>query len=82
MISFSITNGAQFIYSLLYIMLIYNITLISQEHDWGKLETERSRLRCTIVKGDGFTQKKNYLFQLPKSAIPMLPVDRGGPPLS
>jgi hypothetical protein len=48
-------------------MLIYNITLISQEHDWGKLETERSRLRCTIVKGDGFTQ--NYLLQLPKKLL-------------
>ncbi|KAF2662395.1 hypothetical protein K491DRAFT_585125 [Lophiostoma macrostomum CBS 122681] len=67
LISFSITNGAQFIYSLLYLMLIYNITLISQEHDWGKLETERRRLRCTIVKGDGFIQR--YLLQLPKKIL-------------
>ncbi|KAF2471018.1 uncharacterized protein BDR25DRAFT_223902 [Lindgomyces ingoldianus] len=66
-ISFCISNGAQFIYSLLYLMLIYNITLISQEYDWGKLEWERRRLRCTIVKGDCFSQ--DYLLQLPKQIL-------------
>ncbi|KAH7138568.1 hypothetical protein B0J11DRAFT_514755 [Dendryphion nanum] len=64
MMSFSISNGAQFIYSLLYLMMIYNITLVSQENDWGKLEHKRRRLRCTIVKGDGFSQ--DYLLQLPR----------------
>jgi hypothetical protein len=61
------SNGAQFIYSLLYLMLIYNITLVSQEHDWGKLERERKRPRCTIVKGESFSQ--DYLLQLPKKIL-------------
>ncbi|CAI6339628.1 unnamed protein product [Periconia digitata] len=65
--SFGISNGAQFIYSLLYLMFIYNLTLISQEHDWGKLEHDRKRLRTTIVKGEGFTQ--DYLLQLPKKIL-------------
>ncbi|ORY16526.1 hypothetical protein BCR34DRAFT_476053 [Clohesyomyces aquaticus] len=65
-VSFCISNGAQFIYSLLY-LYIYNITLISQEYDWGKLEWERRPLRCTIVKGDCFTQ--DYLLQLPKKIL-------------
>lgn len=47
--------------------MIYNITIISQEHDWGKLEHRRQRLRCTIVKGDGFAQ--DYLLQLPKRVL-------------
>lgn len=63
-LSFCISNGAQFIYSLLYLMMIYNITLVSQENDWGKLERRRERLRCTLVMGDGFYQ--DYLLQLPK----------------
>ncbi|KAF2182554.1 hypothetical protein K469DRAFT_586165 [Zopfia rhizophila CBS 207.26] len=67
LISFCISNGAQFIYSLLYLMLIYNITLVSQEYDWGKLEYERRRLRCTIVKGECFSQ--DYLLQLPKKIL-------------
>ncbi|OCL07708.1 hypothetical protein AOQ84DRAFT_294579 [Glonium stellatum] len=66
-LSFCISNGAQFIYSLLYVMLIYNVTLICQERDWGSLETERRRLRCTIVKGEPFSQ--NYLLQLPRRVI-------------
>jgi hypothetical protein len=32
------SNGAQIIHSLLYLKLIYNITLISQETNWGKLD--------------------------------------------
>ncbi|KAF2450731.1 hypothetical protein P171DRAFT_348954 [Karstenula rhodostoma CBS 690.94] len=66
-LSFLISNGAQFIYSLLYLLLIYNITLVSQEYDWGKLEHERSRLRCTIVTGEPFDQ--DYLLQLPKKIL-------------
>jgi hypothetical protein len=58
------SNGAQFIYSLLYLMLIYNITLISQEHDWGKLEYSRRRIRTTLVSGPAFAQ--DYLLQLPR----------------
>ena len=66
-LSFLISNGAQFIYSLLYLLLIYNLTLVSQEYDWGKLEHERSRLRCTTVVGDSFDQ--DYLLQLPKKIL-------------
>ncbi|OAL47208.1 hypothetical protein IQ07DRAFT_515918 [Pyrenochaeta sp. DS3sAY3a] len=66
-LSFSISNGAQFIYSLLYLMMIYNITLVSQERDWGNLEHMRKRIRCTIVEGDGFSQ--DYLLQLPKRIL-------------
>jgi len=67
LLSFCISNGAQFIYSLLYLMLIYNITLICQEQDWGNLETARRRLRCTIVTGSAFAE--DYLLQLPKYVI-------------
>ncbi|KAJ4292636.1 hypothetical protein N0V90_009299 [Kalmusia sp. IMI 367209] len=66
-LSFLISNGAQFIYSLLYLLLIYNITLVSQEYDWGKLEHERARLRCTTVIGESFEQ--DYLLQLPKKIL-------------
>jgi hypothetical protein len=61
------TNGAQFIYSLLYLMLIYNITLISQEYDWGKLEYGRKRIRSTLVAGACFSQ--DYILQLPKKVL-------------
>ncbi|KAL8716844.1 MAG: hypothetical protein Q9225_005859 [Loekoesia sp. 1 TL-2023] len=69
--AFAISNGAQLLYSVLYILLIYNFTLITMEHDWGKLETVRDRLRCTIVEGEGF--KQSYLLQLPKRVLyPMM----------
>ncbi|KAH7086196.1 hypothetical protein FB567DRAFT_445044 [Paraphoma chrysanthemicola] len=61
------SNGAQFIYSLLYLMMIYNITLISQEYDWGKLEYTRRRLRTTLVAGSSFSQ--DYLLQLPRKIL-------------
>ncbi|KAH6643015.1 hypothetical protein C7974DRAFT_303212, partial [Boeremia exigua] len=62
------SNGAQFIYSLLYLMMIYNVTLVSQqERDWGKLEYGRKRLRATIVAGESFAQ--DYLLQLPKKIL-------------
>ena len=77
------SNGAQFIYSLLYLMMIYNITLISQVHtrrtsnttsadkdqerDWGRLEYVRKRIRCTLVTGESFSQ--DYLLQLPKKIL-------------
>lgn len=48
-------------------MLIYNITLISQEHDWGTLEYGRRRLRTTLVSGPSFAQ--TYLLQLPKKIL-------------
>ncbi|KAF2813075.1 uncharacterized protein BDZ99DRAFT_381773 [Mytilinidion resinicola] len=67
LLSFCISNGAQFIYSLLYLMLIYNITLICQERDWGNLETRRRHLRCTIVIGEAF--REDYLLQLPKYVL-------------
>ncbi|KAI4120921.1 MAG: hypothetical protein LQ338_006672 [Usnochroma carphineum] len=69
--AFAISNGAQLLYSLIYLLLIYNFTLITMEHDWGKLETVRDRLRCTIVEGEGF--KQSYLLQLPKRVLyPMM----------
>ena len=74
------SNGAQFIYSLLYLMMIHNITLVSQvctellssrilvkkrqERDWGKLEYGRKCLRTIIVGGESFVQ--DYLLQLLK----------------
>ncbi|KAL8933996.1 MAG: hypothetical protein Q9211_005466, partial [Gyalolechia sp. 1 TL-2023] len=69
--AFAISNGAQLLYSVLYILMIYNFTLITMEHDWGKLETVRGPLRCTIVQGEGF--KQTYLLQLPKRVLyPMM----------
>ena len=65
--TFAISNGAQLLFSILYLLLIYNITLISIEHDWAKLETQRQRLRCTIVRGPAFEQ--SYLLQLPKKVL-------------
>ena len=66
-LSFIISNGAQLIYSVLYLLLIYNLTLISMEHDWGKYEHGRYRPRCTVVRGDAFEQ--SYLLQLPRTVI-------------
>lgn len=65
--AFMIANGAQLIYSLLYLLLIYNLTLISMEHDWGTFESTRQKLRCTIFKGRGFAE--SYLLQLPKRVL-------------
>ena len=70
-LAFAISNGAQLLYSLLYLLLIYNFTLISMEHDWGQLEKQRLKLRCTIVRGTMFRQ--SYLLQLPKKVLyPMM----------
>lgn len=65
--SFAIANGAQLIYSLLYLLVIYNMTLISMEYDWGSMEKARARIRCTIYRGQDFHQ--SYLLQLPKRFI-------------
>jgi hypothetical protein len=65
--AFMIANGAQLIYSLLYLLLIYNLTLISMERDWGSFESTRQKPRCTIYKGRGFAQ--SYLLQLPKQVL-------------
>ncbi|KAF2084033.1 hypothetical protein K490DRAFT_5171, partial [Saccharata proteae CBS 121410] len=61
---YAISNTAQLAYSVLYLLLLYNVTLVSMEHDWGQFEKTRQRLRCTIVKGPAF--KQSYLLQLPK----------------
>lgn len=66
-LSFAISNGAQLLYSMLYLLLIYNFTLIIMEHEWGTFEKARRRPRCTIVEGEAFEQ--SYLFQLPKRVI-------------
>ena len=69
--AFAISNGAQFLYSLLYLLLIYNLTLVSMEHEWGKWELNRRRPRCTIVSGRPFEQ--SYFLQLPsKVLLPMM----------
>ncbi|KAF7880702.1 uncharacterized protein EAF01_011971 [Botrytis porri] len=71
LIAFAISNGAQFLFSLLYLLLIYNITLISMEHEWGTFETQRQKLRATIVSGTPFSQ--SYFLQLPsKILIPLM----------
>ncbi|RAL59420.1 hypothetical protein DID88_006794 [Monilinia fructigena] len=49
LMAFAISNGAQFLFSLLYLLLIYNITLISMEHEWGAFELKRRKPRATIV---------------------------------
>jgi hypothetical protein len=70
-LAFAISNGAQFLYSLLYLLLIYNLTLVSMEHEWGKWELNRRRPRCTIVSGRPFEQ--SYFLQLPsKVLLPMM----------
>ncbi|KAL8772117.1 MAG: hypothetical protein Q9194_004689 [Teloschistes cf. exilis] len=69
--AFAISNGLQLLYSILYLLMIYNFTLITMEHDWGKFERVRDRLRCTIVEGEGL--KQSYLLQLPKRVLyPMM----------
>ena len=69
--AFAISNGAQLLYSVLYLLLVYNITLVSMEYDWGNLEKQRGRLRCTLVRGKQF--KQSYLLQLPKVVLfPMM----------
>lgn len=65
--AFAISNGAQLLYAMLYLLLIYKITLIVMEHEWGKFGERRQRLRCTLVRGSNFDQ--SYLLQLPKSII-------------
>lgn len=65
--AFMISNGAQLIYSCLYLLLIYNITLISMEYEWGNFEKGRQRLRCTIVKSERFDE--TYFLQLPKKVL-------------
>ena len=71
LMAFAISNGAQLLYSLLYLLLVYNLTLISMEYDWGDLEKRRARLRCTLVRGSEFRQ--SYLLQLPKAVLyPMM----------
>ncbi|TGO81437.1 hypothetical protein BPOR_1154g00020 [Botrytis porri] len=67
LIALAISNGAQFLFSLLYLLLIYNITLISMEHEWGTFETQRQKLRATIVSGTPFSQ--SYFLQLPSKIL-------------
>ena len=66
-ITFFSSNGTQLLYSLVYLLLIYNISLISMEHHWGKLDSVRKRLRCTLVQGAAFDQ--SYFLQLPRNII-------------
>ncbi|KAK8181266.1 hypothetical protein BC567DRAFT_284561 [Phyllosticta citribraziliensis] len=68
--AFATSNGAQLIYSMLYLLLLYNISLICMEYEWGNFEKGRRRLRCTIVKSEGFEQ--SYLLQMPAKI--MLPI--------
>jgi hypothetical protein len=66
-LTFFISNGLQLLYSAIYLLLIYNISLIVMEHDWGKFDHAPQRLRCTIFKGDGFDQ--SYFLQLPHNVL-------------
>ena len=66
-LSFVVSNGPQLLFSMLYLLLVYNITLISMERDWGKIEQERHWLRCTLLAGKAF--KESYFLQLPKRVI-------------
>lgn len=69
--AFAISNGPQFLYSLLYMLLVYNLSLISMEHEWGRWEIKRRRPRCTIVSGKQFEQ--SYFLQLPsKIVLPLM----------
>ncbi|KAL1383772.1 hypothetical protein HDK64DRAFT_341102 [Phyllosticta capitalensis] len=68
--AFATSNGAQLIYSMLYLLLLYNISLICMEKEWGDFEKGRGRLRCTIVKSESFEQ--SYLLQMPAKI--MLPI--------
>ncbi|KAI9816742.1 MAG: hypothetical protein M1827_001387 [Pycnora praestabilis] len=69
--AFWVSNGAQLLYSILYLLLIYNISLISMERDWGLFEESHRKPRCTIVKGRAFNQ--SYLLQLTKRVLyPMM----------
>ncbi|KAK7522965.1 uncharacterized protein IWZ02DRAFT_490369 [Phyllosticta citriasiana] len=70
MSAFAVSNGAQLIYSMLYLLLLYNISLICMEYEWGNYEKKRKRLRCTIVKSENFEQ--SYLLQMPAKI--MLPI--------
>lgn len=59
----AISNGFQSLYSLFFILLIYNVTLISMEREWGEWEKKRKKPRATLVRGDMFEQ--SYFLQLP-----------------
>ncbi|TVY89857.1 hypothetical protein LAWI1_G004089, partial [Lachnellula willkommii] len=65
--AFAVSNGAQFLYSLLYLLLIYNLSLISMENEWGAWEEKRRRPRCTLVRGKQFEQ--SYFLQLPSRVL-------------
>lgn len=61
------TNFPQFFFSILYLNLIYNLTLINMEYEWGRMETKSSRLRCSLVVGKQFDQ--SYYLSLPKKVL-------------
>ncbi|KAB8290190.1 hypothetical protein EYC80_011059 [Monilinia laxa] len=67
LMAFAISNGAQFLFSLLYLLLVYNVTLISMEHEWGIFELKRRKPRATIVSGIPFEQ--SYFLQLPSNVL-------------
>lgn len=62
-----LSNFPQLFFSVLYLLLIYNITLINMEYEWGKMETTGGRLRCSLVVGNQFDQ--SYYFNLPKKVL-------------
>ncbi|APA16249.1 hypothetical protein sscle_16g110190 [Sclerotinia sclerotiorum 1980 UF-70] len=71
LLAFAISNGAQFLFSLLYLLLIYNVTLIYMEREWGTFELQRKKPRATIVSGTTFEQ--SYFLQLPpKILLPLM----------
>ncbi|KAK7733362.1 hypothetical protein SLS57_000377 [Botryosphaeria dothidea] len=62
-----LSNFPQLFFSVLYLLLIYNITLINMEYEWGKMEATGGRLRCSLVVGNQFDQ--SYYFNLPKKVL-------------
>ena len=55
------------VFSALYLLLIYNLSLISIEREWGRLETQSTKLRATLAKGVGLRQ--SYFQQIPSYII-------------
>jgi hypothetical protein len=66
-LAFIISNGPQLIFSALYLLLIYNVTLVSMEREWGKLEKQHTKIKVTLAKGKGLRQ--SYFLQLPPNVL-------------
>lgn len=61
------SNSPQFFFSTLYLCLIYNLSLINMEYEWGEMEASSRRLRCSLVVGNQFDQ--SYYLGLPMKVL-------------